>query len=552
MPRKRLAVIDPDTGQPRGKGRPPKGKYPPGTSRYLNPPKERPEPPPPPPDPPQDGEGEGVEEGPEPENGPILEMGAMGPAPLDGGLTGLTAQDDEQLFEVEPSPGVNVYNLEAYHQLRRFFNALPNRHEYSLAIYTVDPDEQDVAHNRKWVKRIPLPDGILPEALSKRWGGGRFLWQLCYKNHMASRDDLPMKLKAMPLTGDVTIAGPSTIPPARPPDGGPVATELIERIEGLRQEAAEGSNAMMSLLKEQLREARKEQGSGAQAMVSLMTVLLTGMQQQSQMAQQFATQQTNFMLQMMKDSEARHREASGDREKSLQWAVDLAMKLSGQGGGGEPPTWWGAVIGNLDKFRDVLKELRPAFNQPSGEARPPALPPPPARPAPPALPPERSYPPAAPLPVVPAGRRPPEQVALPNFEGFTEADGPYVEELCRAVWAGHKMGVPAQDTAKVVANLGDDHQFERLLEIKVERLREFIDALYRRASNAPADPALLDYVAAVHAELNADAGEPEEAPPTPAPAPTPAPTPAPAPAPAPPVEPSPAPAPTTPAAGGPG
>ena len=514
MPRKKIPVIDPDTGQPRGKGRPPKGKYPEGTTPFLTPPRKAPPPPPAAPDPPQEGQEEGAGEGPELENGPGEEYG-LAPVPLDGGLTGLSAQDGEQLFEVEPAPGVNVYNLEAYHQLRNFFNALPNRHEYSLAIYTVDPDEQDVAHNRKWVKRIPLPDGILPEALSKRWGGGRYLWQLCYKNHMASRDDLPMRLKAMPLTGDVTVAGPSTILPARQAEA---PAELIERIEGIRQEAAQGNNAMMDLLKEQLREARKDQSGGAQSMVSLMTVLLTGMQSQAQAAQAVASQQANFLLTMMEKNEARHREASADREKSLQWAVDLALKLSGQGGSGEPPTWWGAIIGNLDKFKDVLHELRPAFTQPSAERQAPAPLPVQARPALPAPPrPTVSAPPRSPAPAPP-----PVQA---NFEGFTEADSGYVEDLCRAVWSGHKMGVPAANTAEVIAKLGTEDQFERLMNVQPGKLRDFIDRLYRQLSDQPADPALLDYVAAVHAELNAEVeGEPEPAPvPAPAPAPAPAP-----------------------------
>jgi hypothetical protein len=409
------------------------------------------------------------------------------PIELDGGLTGISTEQNGQRFEVAPTPGVKVYNAEGYGRLRDFISALPNKSDFNICVWRCDPLEPDVMKKRKWLGRFPIPTTLLEEAIERKWGGGHYRWQLGYMGRFAGNEDLPSTLRGGVNFGELSIEGPpreiAASSPAAP------GTDAVARMEAIRAESANGQAAMMDLLKDQLKSSRQEQQGGANALVSLMTVLLTGMQQQQQLAIQMGQQQTNFLMSMMQQQTTGHKDALEEKERFLM----TILQAVGAGGGasGEKSTTekvLEAVLSNAPKLLNVISEVSRQAPQALVAPRPPA---PVYQPAP-AL----AGPPPAPAP---APAVPPQE-----FEGFRfDVDGAYIGDLVKSVYSCWQMKMPALHCVESIAQQGTEEQFERLVGADTPKVIALVNRLWAEHSGGEAPKELLAYVEEVHRQIKA-------------------------------------------------
>jgi hypothetical protein len=439
--------------------------------------------------------GDGLDEAPLP---PFMPPAGVVPS-LDGGLTGISATERDQVFEVAPSRGVRVFNREAYDNLRRFIGGLPNKSDFNLVIFRQDHDEPDVNRRRKYCGRIPIPSGLLDEAIEAKWGGGDYFWQLGIQRQFASPRDLPPTLRGAALSGYICVDGPrKAFGPAES-----AGSSALAGMDAIREAAAASSSQMTELLKEQLRSARQEAGSSTQAIVGLMSVLLTGMQQQQQLAMQLGQQQTAFLMNIMNQQESRHREGAEDKERFLVTVLQ-AVGVGG-GDGGEPKKPWEKVVdtalAHAPQVLDVLKMflakapevvLTPK-DSPVPQLPPVRVPPPPAAPA---LP-------AAPDPLA----RPPASVEKVGAFDLAE-DGEYISAIINVTVRAWEGKLPVEAACTEVADQGAERQYEALLATDAEVIVKLINNLWtmHRGGQAPAE--LLAYCRQVHAMLLE--GPPEE------------------------------------------
>ena len=423
-------------------------------------------------------------------------------------------EDARQVYLQAGDQDVQTFSKENYSRLAGFINQMPNRSSFGIFVYRLEkvPGE---GQKRRYLGHIELPGGLLEHNLKEQFGGGEFFWQLAKDGMYAARTDLPADMNDVKLSGSCTVAGA-----ARDLDAKPPAVAVPN----------ESQSAVMDVLKDQIKGMQKESSGSAQAMVQLMTVLMAGMQQQQNMAQQLASQQTTFMMNLMALQDKKTESMMAGKETLYKEIIDLMKNFAG-GNSGEPEGFGAMLLkaapGILDKLSLLpgLSNVSPRKNPETLPARPMSPPPRPAAPAVPAAP--------APVQAVP--------VPIPG-SAFTQDDEPYLTQMVAAVWEGFKASAPIEATSEIVANLGTEEQFDKLLEQSNDWVSAVTQAAWASFKPAEAVPdGLLAYARAVHVELCSEVPAIPEARPavfTVLPAVAPAVAPA-APAPAPPAAPGP-------------
>lgn len=381
-------------------------------------------------------------------------------------------EDAHQRYESQPRRDIFTISRESYDSIREFLSSRGDRDTWSVALFRADPEWPE---NRKLWKYIPgqmpMPDGMLEDAVNRKHGPGVYRWQLCKDGKYAGQDMLPPTLRGTSLNGWVSISQEDAddddeVEMHGMPSGALGTPDvLLEIIRSGRHDAQQNSAQMVDILR-----------ANADAFKVQMEV----------MVKQMEAQNTFLQAQLERDREESRRR---QEEKDGMWKEIVGLVRDMRDGDGRS-----TVDRVIDGAVPLVRELAGAgmFKVPSTAPVPTgATPPPGAAPPPP-----------------PAQPNQPEMPQRPA-QGLTdeERNNPvfmYVASLVNKLWQLYTGQVDIDLAAEQLERIGSDEEFDWLLQQGTDTVLQAVDGFHARFKSGPAPKELLDYTRAVYAAIQED------------------------------------------------
>jgi hypothetical protein len=379
-------------------------------------------------------------------------------------------EDEGQRYEAEPRQDIFTISRESYNALTGFLSARQDRDTWSIALWRCNPDWPENRKEWKYIPgQIPVPDGLLEDAVNKKCGPGIYRWQLFKDGRYAGPDLLPPTLRGVARCGWVAISEEGA------------AEEAEIESAGFGGMGAFGGMGGSEVLMEIIRGSRQEARDNNSQLVDILRANTESFRAQMEMATTQMRTQTDFLVaQMERDREETRRR---QEEKDGMWKEIVGLVRDMREGDTRST---GERL--LESAPAIIDQLKGAglFKVPSPGPVPMAAP--------------------QPIPAPPA----PQPGPQPTEEERSNPVFVYVATLTNKLWNLFSGQVDPDLAAEQLERFGSDQEFDWLMEQGADRIVQGVDALYARFKGGQAPPELLDYTRKVYQALATAEYEPAE------------------------------------------